>query len=51
MVSKKEYLAYSKELSRRIKALSKFNAPAFKEEKVMLQAKRKWVNQQIKKLR
>lgn len=35
--------AYIKELERRIKALSKFKAPAFKEEKVILEGKLNWI--------
>jgi len=46
----KEYKNYSKELGRRIKALSKFTAPAFKEERVILKSKKEWVDKQIKKM-
>ena len=46
----KHYKEYSKELGRRIKALSKFKAPAFKEERVMLESKKEWVDKQIKKM-
>jgi hypothetical protein len=39
----KEHKMYVKELERRIKALSKFKSPAFREEKEILKGELEWI--------